>query len=53
MKLLSWTGLLALLVMGGATPANADAWNKKTYITISRSIEVPGAVLEPESTYLS
>ena len=47
MKLLSWTGLLALLVMGGATPANADAWNKKTYITISRSIEVPGAVLEP------
>jgi len=30
-----------------ATNANADAWNKKTYVTISQSIEVPGAVLPP------
>jgi hypothetical protein len=30
-----------------ATRANADEWNKKTYITTSQSIEVPGAVLPP------
>jgi hypothetical protein len=33
------------LLMTGA--ANADAWNKKTIVTISQSIEVPGAVLTP------
>jgi hypothetical protein len=33
------------LLMTGA--ANADAWNKKTIVTISQSIEVPGAVLAP------
>ena len=36
-----------LLLMSAATPANADAWNKKTYITTSQAIEVPGAVLPP------
>jgi len=36
-----------LMLTTAATRANADAWNKKTYVTISRSIEVPGAVLEP------
>ena len=36
-----------LLLTGAATNANADAWNKKTYVTISQSIEVPGAVLAP------
>jgi hypothetical protein len=36
-----------LLLTGAATQANADAWNKKTYVTISQSIEVPGAVLTP------
>jgi hypothetical protein len=36
-----------LLLTGAATRANADEWNKKTYITISQSIEVPGAVLPP------
>ena len=30
-----------------ATLANADTWNKKTYVTTSQSIEVPGAVLPP------
>lgn len=40
--------LFAGLVMTCATkPANADPWNKKTYLTFSRSIEVPGAVLPP------
>ena len=39
-----------LCVMGGLLmtgAANADAWNKKTIVTISQSIEVPGAVLTP------
>jgi outer membrane biosynthesis protein TonB len=39
-----------LCVMGGLLmtgAANADAWNKKTIVTISQSIEVPGAVLAP------
>jgi len=36
-----------LLLTSAATPANADAWNKKTYVTTSQSIEVPGAVLPP------
>jgi len=36
-----------LLLTGAATRANADEWNKKTYVTISQSIEVPGAILPP------
>ena len=36
-----------MLLTGAATKANADVWNKKTYINTSRSIEVPGAVLPP------
>jgi len=36
-----------VLLTGAATQANADPWNKKTYINTSRSIEVPGAILPP------
>jgi hypothetical protein len=36
-----------LLLTGAAFNANADEWNKKTYITIGQSIEVPGAILPP------
>jgi hypothetical protein len=36
-----------VLLTGAATLASADEWNKKTYITTSQSIEVPGAVLPP------
>jgi hypothetical protein len=36
-----------VLLTGAATRASADEWNKKTYITTSQSIEVPGAVLPP------
>ena len=36
-----------LMLTGAATRARADEWNKKTYITTSQSIEVPGAVLPP------
>jgi cell division septation protein DedD len=36
-----------LLLTSAVVPANADAWNKKTYVTTSQAIEVPGAVLPP------
>jgi hypothetical protein len=36
-----------LLLTGVAPRAEADTWNKKTYVTTSQSIEVPGAVLPP------
>jgi hypothetical protein len=36
-----------LLLTGVANRGKADEWNKKTYITISQSIEVPGAILPP------
>jgi hypothetical protein len=36
-----------LLLTGAAFNAKADEWNKKTYITIAQSIEVPGAILPP------
>ena len=36
-----------LVLTSMATTAKADAWNKKTYVTVSQSIEVPGAVLPP------
>jgi len=50
MKHLQKFGILlvgGLLLTGAATRANADEWNKKTYITIGQSIEVPGAILPP------
>jgi len=36
-----------MLITGSHNQAKADEWNKKTYFNISRSFEVPGAVLPP------
>ena len=50
MRHFGWTHiclLSGLALTSVATNANADAWNKKTYVTISHSIEVPGAILAP------
>lgn len=50
MKHFHWTYMYllgGLFLTSAATPANADAWNKKTYVTTSQAIEVPGAVLPP------
>jgi hypothetical protein len=50
MKHSHWTYMCmlgGLLLTSAVTPANADAWNKKTYVTTSQAIEVPGAVLPP------
>lgn len=32
-------------------PANADAWNKKTFVTFPDSVQIPGQVLPP-GTYV-
>jgi len=42
---------LALAAIGLTKTANADAWNKKTIMTISEPIQVPKKVLEP-GTYV-
>lgn len=50
-KKMIWTGLAAsLLACLGSTAALADEWNKKTVLTFSHSIEIPGQVL-PAGTY--
>lgn len=36
----------ALIALSGVT-ASASTWNKKTYLTVNETIEVPGAVLPP------
>jgi hypothetical protein len=50
MRHFHWTHICllgGLALTSVATNAHADAWNKKTYVTISQSIEVPGAILAP------
>jgi hypothetical protein len=42
---------LALLVGVFLVPAQADQWNKKTVVTFSQPIEIPGKVL-PAGTYM-
>jgi hypothetical protein len=35
------------LILFSTTGAEADAWNKKTNLTVNQTIEVPGAILQP------
>jgi hypothetical protein len=48
-----WTGALAALVLCASfvPAAKADEYNRKTVITISNPVEVPGVVL-PAGTYV-
>lgn len=39
--------VLGLTSLGIAPNARADQWNKKTYISVSEPIQVPGKVLQP------
>jgi hypothetical protein len=39
--------IFCLAVVGSAVLLQADAWNKKTHLTINESIQVPGATLNP------
>jgi hypothetical protein len=45
-RLVAATSFITLATLG-VTPAMADVWNKKTIITISEAVQVPGAILQP------
>jgi hypothetical protein len=46
MKLAAAASVLTLASVA-VMPARADVWNKKTIITISDAVQVPGAILQP------
>src|SRR5216684_2626603 len=46
-KLFVFVSSVTLLVVGLSPAARADAWNKKTILTINQTIQVPNKVLEP------
>lgn len=46
------TFCLALVAVGASTSALADNWNKKTVVTFSQPVEVPGNVVLPAGTYV-
>ena len=51
MKKAIWLGLaLSLVGLVSASSARADEWNKKTKLTFSQAVEIPGHVL-PAGTY--
>ncbi len=45
------TTALILVLLAVVVPANADEWNKKTVMTFSQAVELPGIVLPP-GTYV-
>jgi len=46
-RMLLTAAACAVLLIVIAPTARGDLWNKKTYITVSEPIEVPGVVLQP------
>jgi hypothetical protein len=48
--LMTATCAVALAVLVAAAPARADEWNKKTFLTFSGPVQVPGVTL-PAGTY--
>src|SRR5262245_56578359 len=44
--------LVVTAVLAGPAVIHADEWNLKTYITVNQPIQVPGAVLEPNTKYV-
>ena len=46
-KLFASVSCATLLVVGLSPAARADAWNKKTILTVNQAIQVPNKVLEP------
>ena len=47
MTLKAFAATLGLASLVAVPSAMADQWNKKTYITINESVQVPGKVLQP------
>src|ERR1043165_9929217 len=50
MRVLMKTATAAALAVLIAAPAGADQWNKKTFLTFSGPVQVPGVTL-PAGTY--
>ena len=46
-RIATLTMILGLLGMSAAWNAKADAWDKKTVLTVHESIQIPGLVLQP------
>ncbi len=46
-KLFASVSCVTLLVVGLSPAARADAWNKKTIMSVNQAIQVPNKVLEP------
>ena len=45
MRVLKTIGLAAALALAIAPGARADEWNKKTILTFSGAVQIPGATL--------
>jgi hypothetical protein len=43
---------LSLAAMAFSPSANADGWNKKTVVTFSQPVEIPGGIVLPAGTYV-
>ena len=43
---------LSLAALAFSAGVKADAWNKKTFVTFSQPVEVPGGVVLPTGTYV-
>src|SRR5262250_1680152 len=43
---------LSLAALAFSASVKADAWNKKTFVTFSQPVEVPGGVILPAGTYV-
>jgi hypothetical protein len=51
-KVLASIFCLSLAALAFSASVKADAWNKKTIVTFSQPVEVPGGVVLPPSTYV-
>jgi LPXTG-motif cell wall-anchored protein len=51
-KILASIFCLSLAALAFSASVKADAWNKKTIVTFSQPVEVPGGVVLPPSTYV-
>jgi LPXTG-motif cell wall-anchored protein len=52
LKVVATIFCLSLAALAFSASVKADAWNKKTIVTFSQPVEVPGGVVLPPSTYV-
>lgn len=51
-KIVATIFCLALVALASSPSALADTWNKKTVVTFSQPVEVPGGIVLPAGTYV-